>query len=140
LAWSACRAQPDGSTSRNGSRRLFFLTARSSIVLLVVAGTALGSAGAALAATDDAPGQEATVWLTGKAPRVPGQKPRDKNDVRGTRRDPNFLRSVSDCKNQCQNTAGPDGLARTKEECLSDCQDICCTTYEQCTFAIVPRI
>jgi hypothetical protein len=49
------------------------------------------------------------------------------------------LRSVSDCKGKCENTPGPDGLARSSTECLSACQDICCTTYEQCTFAIVPR-
>jgi hypothetical protein len=81
-----------------------------------------------------------TVWLTGKAPRVPGQAPRDKNDVTGTKKDPKFLRSLSDCKSQCENSVGADGYARTKEDCLSQCQDICCTTYEQCTFAIVPRI
>ena len=82
---------------------------------------------------------EYTIWKTGRAPIVPGQKPRDKDDVKGTRKDPNFLRSVADCKGKCENTPGSDGLARTKEECLTTCQDICCTTYEQCTFAIVPR-
>lgn len=81
-----------------------------------------------------------TVWKSGKAPVIPGQKPKDKNDVTGTRKDGNFLRSISNCKSQCEGTNGPDGLARSKEECLSDCQDICCTTYEQCTFGIVPRI
>lgn len=74
------------------------------------------------------------IWLTGKAPKVPGQKPRDKNDVSGTRKDPNFLRSIADCKSKCES------LGKPKDECLSECQDICCTTYEQCTFAIVPRI
>jgi hypothetical protein len=83
---------------------------------------------------------EDTIWLTGKDPKVPGKKPRDKNDVSGTRKDPNFLRSLADCKNQCENTIGSDGYAKTKEECLSECQDICCTTYQQCTFAIVQRI
>eukprot|EP00562_Extubocellulus_spinifer_P032879 CAMPEP_0178730782 /NCGR_PEP_ID=MMETSP0699-20121125/29703_1 /TAXON_ID=265572 /ORGANISM="Extubocellulus spinifer, Strain CCMP396" /LENGTH=178 /DNA_ID=CAMNT_0020382831 /DNA_START=66 /DNA_END=602 /DNA_ORIENTATION=- len=81
-----------------------------------------------------------TIWNSGKAPKVPGQKPKDKNDTSGTRKDGNFLRSIADCKNQCENTTGPDGFSRSKEECLSDCQDICCKTYEQCTFAIVPRI
>jgi len=81
-----------------------------------------------------------TIWLTGKAPQIPGKKPKDKGDYSGTRRDPNFLRSISDCKSQCENTPQSDGLARSKEDCLSECQDICCTTYEQCTFAIVPRI
>ena len=92
------------------------------------------AAAPALAAAED------TIWLTGKAPKVPGQKPKDKSDVSGTRRDPKFLRSLADCKNQCENSAAPDGYAKSKEDCLSECQDICCTTYEQCTFAIVPRM
>lgn len=81
-----------------------------------------------------------TLWLTGKDPVVPGKAPRDKSDVKGTRKDPNFLRSIADCKNQCENSTGSDGLARSKEDCLSECQDICCQTYQQCTFGIVPRI
>lgn len=89
----------------------------------------------ALAASGDK-----TIWLTGKEPVVSGQKTRDKNDVSGTKKDPKFLRSLADCKSQCENGAGSDGYARSKEECLSDCQDICCTTYQQCTFAIVNRI
>lgn len=83
---------------------------------------------------------EPTIYKSGKSPIVPGQKPKDKNDVAGTRKDSTFLRSISACKSQCEQTNGPDGYARSKEECLSDCQDICCTTYEQCTFGIVPRM
>jgi hypothetical protein len=83
---------------------------------------------------------DATIWITGKPPRAPGAKAKDKNDVSGTRKDPSFLRSIADCKNKCENSPAPDGLSKSKEECLSECQDICCTTYEQCTFAIVPRI
>jgi hypothetical protein len=80
------------------------------------------------------------IWMTGKMPQVPGQKPRDKNDLTGTRKDPSFLRSLADCKNQCENTASTGGYSKTKDECLSECQDICCTSYQQCTFAIVQRI
>jgi hypothetical protein len=84
---------------------------------------------------------EDTIWITGKMPIAPGQKPKDKNDLTGTRKDPNFLRSLSDCKNQCENMMGSnDGYAKGKNECLSECQDICCTTYQQCTFPIVQRI
>ena len=79
------------------------------------------------------------IWKTGRAPQIPGQKPKDKGDVKGTKKDPSFLRSISDCKTKCENSYGPDGLARSASECLSACQDICCTTYEQCTFAITPR-
>jgi hypothetical protein len=39
-----------------------------------------------------------TIYNTGKAPKVPGEKPRDKSEVKGTKRDPPFLRSISDCK------------------------------------------
>ena len=89
------------------------------------------------------PRPEDTIWMTGKMPKIPGQKPKDKSDVTGTRKDPNFLRSLSDCKNQCENMTGASsnaGYAKGKEECLSECQDICCTTYQQCTFPIVQRI
>ena len=79
------------------------------------------------------------IWKTGRAPQIPGQKPKDKGDVKGTKKDPSFLRSISDCKSKCENGYGPDGLSRSASECLSACQDICCTTYEQCTFAITPR-
>jgi hypothetical protein len=91
-----------------------------------------------IAATTDGP---ATVYISGKQPQVPGAKPPDKSNFKGTRKDPDFLRSIADCRNQCQNSAsGPNGLAKSKEDCLSECQDICCRTYEQCTFNIVPRI
>jgi hypothetical protein len=86
---------------------------------------------------------EDTIWMTGKMPKIPGQTPKDKNDLTGTRKDPNFLRSLSDCKNQCENMTGSvnnNGYAKEKNECLSECQDICCTTYQQCTFPIVQRI
>ena len=81
-----------------------------------------------------------TIWKTGKSPQIPGQKTKDKSDTKGTRKDPSFLRSIADCKGKCENSPGPDGLAKSSTECLSECQDICCTTYEQCTFAIVPRL
>ena len=81
-----------------------------------------------------------TIYKSGKTPIVPDQKPKDKNDTSGTRKDTSVLRSISNCKSQCETVVGSDGYARSKEECLSDCQDICCTTYEQCTFGIVPRI
>lgn len=101
------------------SRRLFLSAAAMKICLL-------GATSPVAAASDSV-----TVYKSGKAPIVPGQKPKDKGDVKGTRKDPDFLRSVSDCRSQCQSTNGPDGLAKSKEDCLSECQDICCTTYEQ---------
>jgi len=100
------------------------------------AATVIDSASSSPTTAADASTRTATktIYISGKTPLVPGQKPKDKNETAGTRRDPNFLRSLSDCKSQCESQGKP------KDECLSDCQDICCTTYEQCTFAIVPRI
>jgi hypothetical protein len=130
------------------SRREWMRSAFSSLIATTVGFSVVGGSNpepaVAAAAASSSPssssgGGEYTIWKTGRAPIVPGQKPRDKDDVKGTRKDPNFLRSVSDCKVKCENTPGPDGLSRSSTECLSACQDICCTTYEQCTFAIVPR-
>jgi hypothetical protein len=128
------------------SRREWMRSGFSSLIATTIGFSVAGGSNpepaAAAAATSPPPssgGGEYTIWKTGRAPIVPGQKPREKDDVKGTRKDPNFLRSVSDCKVKCENTPGPDGLSRSSTECLSACQDICCTTYEQCTFAIVPR-
>jgi hypothetical protein len=135
----ALRANEEGlRRDRYNHRRMFLLLAS-----VIPAALTIGSAPSRALAADGKAQQDpsaATVWLSGKPPRIPGSKPKDKNDVSGTRKDPSFLRSIADCKNQCENVAGPDGLSKSKEECLSECQDICCTTYEQCTFAIVPRI
>lgn len=111
-----------GSTDVYDSRRIFLSAAAMQICLL-------GATSPAAAAAAD--GGATTFYKSGKAPIVPGQKPKDKSDTKGTRKDPDFLRSVADCRSQCQSTNGPDGLAKAKEDCLSECQDICCTTYEQ---------
>mmetsp|Transcript_11610 Transcript_11610/g.17637 ORF Transcript_11610/g.17637 Transcript_11610/m.17637 type:complete len:154 (+) Transcript_11610:83-544(+) len=116
----------------SGSRRDLFNKLAFGIGSAVVVATS--GTTAAIAAD-----KEPTIWKSGKTPIVPGQKPKDKNDTSGTRKDSSFLRSISNCKSQCETSTGSDGFARSKEECLSDCQDICCTTYEQCTFGIVPR-
>ena len=86
-------------------------TSRRDALLLGVAGFLSLGGDPPTARAADTEGK--TVYLTGKAPKVPGQKPKDKNDVSGTRKDPNFLRSISDCKSQCENANGP---TKTKEE------------------------
>lgn len=111
------------------SRRRLFATL-GTVLTVVAASTQAASADEEAVATK---------WLTGKRPKAPGEKPRDPKDTKGTRKDPSFLRSLSDCKSQCETSAGYGSDARTKQECLSECQDVCCTTYEQCTFSIVPR-
>lgn len=122
--------QDNGSTLDLESRRSFFAAVTMQVGLM-------GAVSNAMAASATG---EPTVYRSGKEPIVAGQKPKDMNDAKGTRKDPDFLRSIADCKNQCLNTPASDGLSRAKEDCLSECQDICCSTYEQCTFNIVPRI
>jgi len=127
--------------SEYGNRRqLLRRTAVGAALAAICIGASVLPPPDAASAAESADSSSATIWMTGKPPRVPGKKPKDKGDVSGTRKDPSFLRSLSDCKAQCENVVGPDGYAKSKEECLSECQDICCTTYEQCTFGIVPRI
>lgn len=122
----------DGSSAPLSSRREWTKHALTSL-LATTSVSILGSSNPALADEGD------TIWKTGRAPKVPGQKPKDKGDTKGTKKDPSFLRAISDCKSKCEQSPGSDGLARSSVECLAACQDICCTTYEQCTFAIVPR-
>lgn len=53
----------------------------------------------ALSETDgDQPVAPSTKYYTGKQPVVPGGKPREKGDVKGTKKDPQFLLSISQCK------------------------------------------
>jgi hypothetical protein len=53
----------------------------------------------ALSETDvDEPSAPSTKYFTGKQPVVPGAKPREKGDVKGTKKDPQFLLSISQCK------------------------------------------
>lgn len=123
------------------SRRSFLNVASISACLIgsaVVVGIHPPMADAATGG--DSAATQATRYISGKPPQVPGQTPQDKSNLKGTKKDPDFLRSIADCRSQCQNTLGPDGLSKAKEDCLSECQDICCRTYEQCTFNIVPRL
>jgi hypothetical protein len=100
----------------------------------------MGAAAVPAVFAADAPLPPGTKYISGKSPVLPGEVKKKSGDTKGTRKDPDFLRSISDCKNGCQTSRDSDGLARSKEDCLSECQDVCCKTYEQCTFNIVPRI
>lgn len=87
----------DDETSRSlTSRRKWTRNILSSVIAYGAAATILGlpKPESAHAASDG----EATIYKTGKAPIIPGQKPKDKGDTKGTKKDPSFLRSVSDCK------------------------------------------
>mmetsp|Transcript_19174 Transcript_19174/g.21662 ORF Transcript_19174/g.21662 Transcript_19174/m.21662 type:complete len:153 (-) Transcript_19174:258-716(-) len=122
-------ASPNITTDEQKTRRRFLSAAVMNVCLI---GTTLPAF-----ADESSP---VTKYISGKTPQVPGETKKKSDDKKGTRKDPNFLRSISDCKTQCQLIPGSDGYSKSKEDCLSECQDISCTTYEQCTFNIVPRL
>lgn len=68
------------------------------------------------------------IYKSGKNP-VPPNPPDSKE---GTKKDSSFLRAMSNCKSYCQKPG--EGMA--KLDCLQDCQDQCCNSYEQCSFKI----
>ena len=93
----------------------------------VGAATLIGSAHPLLvgAATE---GAKPLYYKSGKNP-----VPLDPNNPKvGSKKDSSFLRALSSCKQDCQRPG--EGMA--KQDCLQDCQDQCCTTYEQCTFKV----
>ena len=66
------------------------------------------------------------IYKSGKSPiGLPSSKTDSKKDI-------SFLRCMSNCKTSCQRPG--EGLARV--DCVQDCQDQCCTSYEQCSFKI----
>ena len=88
------------TTSSNSSRRTFFeQLSKSSFIafggnLLLMNDNAI----AASTSTSTTSTADETIWKSGKQPIVPGKKQKDKNDVNGTRKDPDFLRSIATCK------------------------------------------
>jgi hypothetical protein len=134
----SARSLDEEDSAANGTPSSFSPLPRREVLQVALSAVFFGASALPAVAAEEK--KESTVYLTGKSPKVPGQKPKDKSDVGGTRKDPKFLRSLSDCKTRCETVPTSEGLARSKEDCLSECQDICCNSYEQCTFGIVPRI
>lgn len=66
------------------------------------------------------------IYRSGKAPdgRVP--------ITSESKKDITFLRCMSNCKSVCQRPSE----GRAKLDCVQDCQDQCCNSYEQCSFKI----
>ena len=77
------------------------------------------------------------IFKSGKTPYVEGQnREKDSKDTTGTKKDITFLRCMSNCKTRCQQPSeGP-----AKIDCVQDCQDQCCFTYEQCSFKVKTNI
>lgn len=69
----------------------------------------------------------ALVYKSGKNPR-----PNPSDPKAGSKKDSSFLKCLSSCKQDCQRPAA--GLA--KGDCVQDCQDQCCASYEQCSFKV----
>ena len=71
------------------------------------------------------------VYKSGKNPT-----PVDPSDPKkGSKKDSTFLRCLSSCKQDCQKP----GEGNAKLDCVQDCQDQCCSTYEQCSFRVKTR-
>lgn len=68
------------------------------------------------------------IYKSGKNPDAP----KDKDSKDGTKKDIKFLRCISNCKAKCQQPS--EKLAKT--DCVQDCQDQCCASYEQCSYKI----
>ena len=82
-------------------------------------------------------GAQTFIYKTGKAPYLVSTGSSDsatsKDDkYPGSKKDSSFLRSMSNCKTRCQQPG--EGLA--KNDCVQDCQDQTCNSYEQCSFRI----
>lgn len=109
-AVAAAFISPGSSWSVVGSRRAFLSGASGALVLLEFSGEA-----------------SAKVWLSGK-PDVPRTDP---NDKKGSRKDPSFLRCLGNCVSDCQQLGSGKAAPKDRAQCMAECQDGCCTTYEQ---------
>ncbi|CEL93616.1 unnamed protein product [Vitrella brassicaformis CCMP3155] len=74
---------------------------------------------------------EKRLWISGKSTE-PKKDPKARE---GTKRDPKFLKCLSQCLSECKKP-GSYGYSKSEDECLEDCRDECCFTYEQCSYAI----
>ena len=85
----------DQRTSSVHETRRRFLNAAAMNVCFLGAATASITTNPDIASAADTDTTTArTRYISGKAPQVPGGKPVDKSNVKGTRKDPDFLRSI----------------------------------------------
>ena len=71
------------------------LVGRRKTVQRILAGSLFGVISLSQLALAEEP---STYYYTGKQPVIPGTKPREKGDVKGSKKDPQFLLSLSQCK------------------------------------------
>jgi hypothetical protein len=73
-----------------------------------------------------------TRWISGRPDPLRPTNIKEKPD--GTKKDNRYLSCLNDCVPRCQ---GPPGSpAKERSDCLLECQQECCSTYEQCTYTI----
>ena len=103
------------------------LSRRAALPAFAAAALAGAATPAAIAGSDGAP----KLWLSGKSDPL---RPTSKDKLDGTKKDPKYLSCLNDCVPRCQ---GPPGSpAKERSDCLLECQQECCSTYEQCTYTI----
>ena len=90
--------------------------------------------GSSILPTIAVPTTQVYVYKSGKAPYLASGSASDSKDDKypGSKKDSTFLRALSSCKTRCQQPG--EGLA--KNDCVQDCQDQTCMSYEQCSFRI----
>jgi len=78
-----------------------------------------------------ADGSETRVWTSGRSDPI---RKTSKDKVDGTKKDPKYLSCLNDCIPRC---LGPPGSeAKERFDCMAECQDECCFTYQQCTYTV----
>jgi hypothetical protein len=109
----------------NSAKKLMNRGYKWATAVLVTSLLTFGSSDMTVAAETKKP---LLTYKSGKSPTAANPN----NPKEGTKKEPSFLRCVSNCKSDCQKPG--EGLA--KNDCVSDCQDQCCSSYEQCSFKI----
>ena len=70
-------------------------------------------------------------WVSGRSDPI---RKTSKDSDAGTKKDPKYLSCLNDCVPRCLGPPGSQSKERT--ECIAECQDECCFTYQQCTYTI----
>mmetsp|Transcript_30199 Transcript_30199/g.50001 ORF Transcript_30199/g.50001 Transcript_30199/m.50001 type:complete len:143 (-) Transcript_30199:519-947(-) len=75
---------------------------------------------------------EAPRWISGKSDPI---RKTSKDKPSGTKKDPKYLTCLNDCVPRVQ---GPptSGNQKDRLDCLEECQQECCFTYQQCTYKV----
>ena len=84
----------------------------------------------ALVAPHPAVAEGGKIWVSGKSDPL---RPTSKDKTDGTKKDNKYLSCLNDCVPRKQ---GFGAAQKDRADCLDQCQQECCFTYEQCTYSI----